>query len=254
MSAYLSVVAHAHRTRGNSPLEYAVLALAVALLLGATAFLLLLALVGAFWALAAAVADVAGSARDRLAAGLLSGRAVLANRLRLLADLLDPHPATAPLSSVPSWEPADEDVCSTCHERGWSCNCMWSPVDLSEGDARAAVAEPEPAAEPEVVYLPLTGTVAEVRPEPVPLPAAAQETEEPAVPVAAVEGRAPGAEPEPAAAAEAATIRDALARHGSVRAAAKALGVAESTLRRKCRRLGINAPRAKRRGQSGEAA
>jgi hypothetical protein len=276
MSAYLSVVAHAHRTRGNSPLEYAALALAVALLPGAAAFFLLLAFVGALWALAAAVADVAGSARDRLAAGLLSGRAALAGRLRQLAEVIEPAPLTAPLDNVPSWAP---DACPACGEAGWDCRCTWSPVEVpaavpgvpqeatqaAEPAAASAVA-PEPAdadvAPPEPVYLPLDGQVGEVEPEPLPepqtMPAAAQVTE-------------PAVEPADALARVTATVkaraehfdefqavRAALEAHGSVRAAAKALGVAESTLRGRCKRLGLNTPRtkgqAKGRGQSGEAA
>jgi hypothetical protein len=45
---------------------------------------------------------------------------------------------------------------------------------------------------------------------------------------------------------EADVIRRALAEHGSVRAAARQLGIAESTLRGRCRKLGIATPRARK--------
>jgi transcriptional regulator with PAS, ATPase and Fis domain len=48
------------------------------------------------------------------------------------------------------------------------------------------------------------------------------------------------------AAVEADVIRRALAEHGSVRAAARQLGIAESTLRGRCRKLGIATPRARK--------
>jgi hypothetical protein len=253
MSAYLSVVAHAHRTRGNSLLEYAALALAVACLPAAAAFFLLLALVGALWALAAGAALVAGSARDRLAGALHSGRAALAGRLRLLADAIEPAPMTAPLDAAPSWEP--EYRCPDCGEVGFDCTCTWSPVEapaeapgVPQEATQAAELAAEPSVAPEpadsnvappVVYLPLTGTVDEPKPlpEPVPMPTAAREMG-------------------PAAAGEGADgLRAALAERGSVRAAAKALGMPESTLRTKCKRLGIPTGTGKgKRGRAGEAA
>jgi transcriptional regulator with GAF, ATPase, and Fis domain len=79
------------------------------------------------------------------------------------------------------------------------------------------------------------------------MPSAAQVTEEPA---AADE---PAAANEPAGAEG---IRAALEAHGSVQAAARALGVAESTLRTRAKRYGISTGRGKggKRGPSREEA
>jgi hypothetical protein len=223
MSQYLSYLAHTNATRGTHT-EYLFRVLAVAMLPAAAAFFLLLALLSIFWALAAGAAFLAGTAREGLAGLLYRGRIVLAERLRLIADVIDPRPLTAPLDSRPSWEP--DTTCPDCGAQPFDCSCVWSTVPCPEPVQAATAPEPEP-----VVFLPLTGTVDEPEPlpEPEPMPSAAQVTQ-------------------PAAAAEpdgADAIRAALAEHGSIRAAARALGMAESSLRSKAKRLGISTGKAK---------
>jgi hypothetical protein len=88
-------------------------------------------------------------------------------------------------------------------------------------------ADPEPACEP----------VAQAEPVPVPMPAAAQVT---------VEGPAHTE-------GERERLAAALAEHGSIRAAARALGIGESTLRGRLKRHGIEAPMSKR-GRKARAA
>jgi hypothetical protein len=248
MSAYLSFVAHAHSTRGQFA-EYLVLVLAVACLPAVAFACLLLAVLGLAGTVLAATAFVACTARDRLAAALYRGRVVLAERLLDVADAIDPR--RVPLAALPSWEP--DYTCPDCGEVGFDCSCSWSPVEVPAAvpavprestPAVALVVAPEPAdagvALPEV-FLPLTGTTDEPGPlpEPLPMPSAARETE-------------PAAPADPAAADErdeADGIRAALAEHGSLRAAARALGMPESTLRTKCKRLGIGTPRGRGKGK-----
>jgi hypothetical protein len=243
MSAYLSFVAHTHRTHGNSFAEYLLLVLAVACLPAVAFACLLLAVLGLAGTVLAATAFVACTARDRLAAALYRGRVVLAERLLDVADVIDPR--RAPLAALSSWEP--EYRCPDCEEGPFDCLCTWSPVEApaeAPGVAQDATRAPEPAAEPPVVpepaeasvaYLPLTGTADEPGPEPLPKPV-------PMASAAQVTGPA-------AADDERGRIVAALAEHGSVRAAAKALGMPESTLRARCKRLGIPTGRGKAKGK-----
>jgi DNA-binding NtrC family response regulator len=78
---------------------------------------------------------------------------------------------------------------------------------------------------------------------PVPMPAAAQVTDE----APAVEAPDRGADDERE------RIAAALAEHGGIRAAARALRIGESTLRGRLKRHGIEAPRSRRGRKAGAA-
>jgi hypothetical protein len=113
-------------------------------------------------------------------------------------------------------------------------------------DVPAPVATVRPAVL--VVADPLTGSVREVNVA-VPIPATRALVPVVAAPVAAQAAAvaSPKRRAEPAAASGEDELRALIERHGSVRAAARAVGVPESTLRGKLRRAGIVCPRARAR-------
>ncbi len=218
MSRYLTFVAAHTHTRGNDLLAYLVLAVAVCALPGAVLFFVLLSIIAAVVAVASAVATAASYTRDGLGSLLYAGRVLLADRLHIIADGIDPRGDTA-ADGEPE-PPAQLTVAV--------------PVAVAE-PAPVEAPAPEPVPVPEPLPLPL--------PVPVAMPAAAQITTE-----------EPPAAAHSTTADEADTLRAALAEHGSIRGAAKALGMADSTLRGRLKRLGIEAPTAKgKQGRKVEA-
>lgn len=231
MKAYLRSLRTASRTDGNDLTGYLVLAVALAALPAAAVLFLLLALPGVAYVAAAGVARVACGVRDRLAELLHAGRVALADRLRDAAAVIDPRPAETAEPVRPAAVAAFGLIPPVA-----VVPPVASPADLHD--------EPRHAADPFEATPALhaaTGSGAEAAPESLPLPVP--------MPSAARVMTAGGADTGDAAD----RLRALLATHGGIRAAARALGVADSTLRGRLRRHGIEATTATgRRGRTAE--
>jgi transcriptional regulator with GAF, ATPase, and Fis domain len=196
MSRYLNLVGALSRTQGNDLLAYLALAVAVAALPGAALLFLVLAALALVQRVLSAVAVAAAAGADQLGELRHAGRVLLAERLRLAADHIDPRPmAVAEARTAPESLPAAEATVGP-----------------------TAASEPVAQAEPASVAVPVL------------MPAAARVT------VEAPAGRDDERE----------RLAAALAAHGSIRAAARALGIGESTLRGRLKRHGIEATKSRR--------
>jgi hypothetical protein len=154
---------------------------------------------------AAAVADVAVAAVSRLRQAVAVVRVGLAERLRAVAECLDPVPV------------------ATADDRPSRAAIWCDGYDTGRAHGEAAAA------------------VADVPPTVLVMASAAQVTAEEAVPESA-----PELPPKPTAGHT--ELTEALLLHGSVRGAARALGIAESTFRSRCKKLGVQTPSRKAKG------
>jgi hypothetical protein len=219
MSRHLNLIVTLSRTSGNDVLAYLALAAAVAALPGAALFFFALAALALVRRVLSAVAVAAAAGADQLGELLHSGRVLLAERLRLAADLIDPRPAAAGVPSAPTVVPetaAAEDAVPAGQPAAKPLSAVEGTIDLP--------AASEPACK------------AVARADPVLMPAAARVT------VAGPAVEAPATDRD----TEAERLAEALAAHGTIRGAARVLGIGESTLRGRLKRHGIGAPTRKR--------
>jgi hypothetical protein len=129
--------------------------------------------------------------------------------------------------------------------RRQAAEALRQTAELLDALPVAALAEDDDQAEaPDVLPMPIVLPMPSV--PAVPMPAAAQVTVEAPAVEAPARGRATDddrARPDPL---DGGAIAWALLQHGSIRAAARALSVPESTLRVQCRKAGVRSPRARR--------
>jgi hypothetical protein len=264
------------RTDGRDLLAYGVLAFALAMLPAAVAFGLFLLAVGTVCAVAAGVAAVSSAVRDQAGRLLWAFRVALADTLHALGDTIDPRAGS---------EPPDA-VCERCGDEVFACSCTLPtlpPAAPPPAAVPVAASTASPAASEHVEATPpppaahrhlWCGANCHSEPfrcrcpggndepaEPVAMPAAAQVTTAPEPPLVHTDTATAfdridwGGEGEPAPdTQEAFRIAVALHQHGSIRGAARALGIADSTLRWRMKKLGVPSPKAKARGRAGEAA